>query len=88
MQPDADRHGPDLGDLVPSLAWTQDWYLRYDTLADAPEDIRSNKRYKDTGDFSIDGMTRQIEADFGTELGGRAERGRGIRGAWRHRRPD
>jgi len=33
----------------------------FDTLADAPEDIRSNKRYKDTGDFSIDG----IESDFG-----------------------
>src|SRR6478752_10496420 len=25
----------------------------YDTLADAPEDVRTNKRYKDTGDFSI-----------------------------------
>ncbi len=37
----------------------------WDTLADVPEDVRSTKRYKDTGDFSIDGMTRQIEADFG-----------------------
>jgi enoyl-[acyl-carrier protein] reductase I len=37
----------------------------YDTLADAPEDIRTNKRYKETGDFSIDGLTRRIEADFG-----------------------
>jgi enoyl-[acyl-carrier protein] reductase I len=37
----------------------------FDTLADAPEDIRSNKRYKDTGDFSIDGMVRRIESDFG-----------------------
>ncbi len=25
----------------------------YDTLADAPEDIRTNKRYKDAGDFSV-----------------------------------
>ncbi|MEA2761352.1 MAG: enoyl-[acyl-carrier protein] reductase, partial [Gemmatimonadaceae bacterium] len=39
----------------------------YDTLADAPEDIRSNKRYKDTGDFSIDGMARRIEGDFGRD---------------------
>src|SRR5256714_1259217 len=39
----------------------------YDTLADASEDIRSNKRYKDTGDFSIDGLTRRIEADFGRD---------------------
>jgi len=37
----------------------------FDTLADAPEDIRSNKRYKDTGDFSIDGMAKRIESEFG-----------------------
>jgi enoyl-[acyl-carrier protein] reductase I len=37
----------------------------FDTLADAPEDIRANKRYKETGDFSIDGLVRQIESDFG-----------------------
>jgi enoyl-[acyl-carrier protein] reductase I len=37
----------------------------YDSLADAPEDIRSNKRYKETGDFSIDGLAKRIEADFG-----------------------
>ncbi len=37
----------------------------FDILADAPEDIRSSKRYKDTGDFSVDGMARRIEADFG-----------------------
>ncbi|HEX9249769.1 MAG TPA: enoyl-[acyl-carrier-protein] reductase [Gemmatimonadaceae bacterium] len=39
----------------------------FDTLSDAPEDIRSNKRYKDTGDFSIDGMVRRIESDFGKD---------------------
>ena len=39
----------------------------FDTLADAPEDIRDNKRYKETGDFSIDGMARRIESDFGKE---------------------
>jgi enoyl-[acyl-carrier protein] reductase I len=39
----------------------------FDTLADAPEDIRSNKRYKETGDFSIDGMVKRIEADFGKD---------------------
>jgi enoyl-[acyl-carrier protein] reductase I len=39
----------------------------FDTLSDAPEDIRSNKRYKDTGDFSIDGMVRRIESDFGQD---------------------
>ena len=39
----------------------------FDTLSDAPEDIRSNKRYKDTGDFSIDGMVHRIESDFGKD---------------------
>ena len=39
----------------------------FDTLADAPEDIRNNKRYKDTGDFSIDGMVQRIQSDFGSD---------------------
>src|SRR3954465_3132733 len=39
----------------------------FDTLAEAPEDIRSNKRYKDTGDFSIDGLVQRIESDFGKD---------------------
>ena len=37
----------------------------YDTLPDAPEDIRTNKRYKETGDFTIDGLARRIETEFG-----------------------
>lgn len=39
----------------------------FDTLADAPEDIRTSKRYKETGDFSIDGMTTRIQQDFGDQ---------------------
>ena len=39
----------------------------FDVLADAPEDIRSNKRYKETGDFSIDGVVKRIESDFGKD---------------------
>ena len=39
----------------------------FDTLADAPEDIRNNKRYKDTGDFSIGGMVQRIQSDFGSD---------------------
>lgn len=39
----------------------------YDTLADAPEDIRENKRYKDQGDFSVAGMTERIRQDFGDQ---------------------
>ena len=37
----------------------------FDTLADAPEEVKSNKRYKDTGDFSIDGLVARIISDFG-----------------------
>ena len=39
----------------------------YDTMADVPEDVRANKRYKDTGDFSIAGMVAGLVADFGDQ---------------------
>lgn len=39
----------------------------FDSLADAPEEIRFNKRYKDTGDFSIAGLATQLVADFGPQ---------------------
>lgn len=37
----------------------------FDTLADAPEDVRNNKRYKDVGDFSIAGLGDRLTSDFG-----------------------
>jgi enoyl-[acyl-carrier protein] reductase I len=37
----------------------------YDTLEEAPEEIRGNKRYKDTGDFSIAGVAERLAEDFG-----------------------
>jgi enoyl-[acyl-carrier protein] reductase I len=37
----------------------------YDTLADAPEEVRSNKRYKDTGDFSVAGLAERLTSDHG-----------------------
>ncbi|HET9003785.1 MAG TPA: enoyl-[acyl-carrier-protein] reductase [Gemmatimonadaceae bacterium] len=37
----------------------------YDTLEDAPAEIRESKRYKETGDFSIEGMAARLKADFG-----------------------
>jgi enoyl-[acyl-carrier protein] reductase I len=37
----------------------------FDRLDDAPAEIRDSKRYKDTGDFSIEGLARNIESDFG-----------------------
>lgn len=37
----------------------------YDTLADAPEEVRTSKRYAERGDFSVDGLARQLVEDFG-----------------------
>ncbi len=37
----------------------------FDTLADAPEDVRTNKRYAERGDFSIAGLAEKLVADFG-----------------------
>ncbi len=37
----------------------------YDVLADAAAEVRDSKRYKDVGDFSIDGLTQRLTADFG-----------------------
>src|SRR6201986_4789494 len=32
----------------------------YDTYDDMPEDVRTNKRYKDVGDCSINGLTQRV----------------------------
>jgi enoyl-[acyl-carrier protein] reductase I len=37
----------------------------FDTLEDAPPDIRENKRYRERGDFSIAGLTHGLQQDFG-----------------------
>ena len=37
----------------------------YDRFEDAPEDVRSNKRYVERGDFSIAGLATQLVKDFG-----------------------
>jgi len=39
----------------------------FDKLDDAPAEIRDNKRYKEQGDFSIEGMTARIKQDFGDQ---------------------
>lgn len=39
----------------------------FDRLEDAPEDVRENKRYKELGDFSIDGLVARMVADFGPQ---------------------
>jgi enoyl-[acyl-carrier protein] reductase I len=37
----------------------------FDAMADVPQDVRENKRYKDQGDFTIEGLTRRVRQDFG-----------------------
>jgi enoyl-[acyl-carrier protein] reductase I len=37
----------------------------FDTLEDAPAEIRENRRYKDHDDFSIQGVANKFVADFG-----------------------
>ena len=37
----------------------------YDALADAPEDVRTSKRYRDVGDFSVSGLAQRLVQDFG-----------------------
>jgi enoyl-[acyl-carrier protein] reductase I len=37
----------------------------FDTLADAPAEIRDNKRYREVGDFSIHGVAERLHQDFG-----------------------
>jgi enoyl-[acyl-carrier protein] reductase I len=37
----------------------------YDTLDSVPESVRDSKRYSNRGDFTIDGIGKQLVADFG-----------------------
>lgn len=39
----------------------------YDVLEDAPTDVRESKRYKELGDFSINGLAGRMRTDFGEQ---------------------
>lgn len=39
----------------------------FDTLEDAPPEIRENKRYRERGDFSIAGVVERLTDDFGPQ---------------------
>ncbi|MBI1966488.1 MAG: enoyl-[acyl-carrier-protein] reductase [Gemmatimonadetes bacterium] len=60
---DASRKMPDGSLLTFERIYPLD--AAYDTLADAPEDVRTNKRYKDVGDFTVEGLRQRLLADFG-----------------------
>ena len=60
---DASRQMPDGSLLTFERIYPLD--AVYDTLESAPEDVRENKRYKEVGDFSIDGLVQRFTDDFG-----------------------
>jgi enoyl-[acyl-carrier protein] reductase I len=37
----------------------------YDAMADVPAEVRENMRYKEQGDFTIEGLTGRLRQDFG-----------------------
>lgn len=39
----------------------------YDTHEEMPDDVKTNKRYRDVGDCSINGMAQRISSDFGAK---------------------
>ena len=39
----------------------------FDTMADLPEELLANKRYKDVGDVSVEGVAQRIRGDFGEQ---------------------
>lgn len=39
----------------------------YDTIDEAPQELRESKRYKDCGDFSINGLATSWHSDFGDQ---------------------
>jgi enoyl-[acyl-carrier protein] reductase I len=39
----------------------------YDTMDDVPADVRDHKRYKEYGDFTVQGCAERLRADFGDE---------------------
>ena len=60
---DASRQMPDGSLLTFERIYPLD--AVFDTLESAPEDVRENKRYKEVGDFSIDGLVKRFTDDFG-----------------------
>lgn len=40
----------------------------YDTLEDAPAELRASRRYRDLGDFSIAGLAAKVAADGGADI--------------------
>lgn len=57
--------GEGYGDLTFEKIYPLD--AMYDSLEDVPEEVRTNKRYVELGDFTIRGLRDSIEKDFGLD---------------------
>jgi enoyl-[acyl-carrier protein] reductase I len=60
---DASLHMPEGGKLEFERIYPLD--AEFDSLEDVPAQIRAQKRYRDRGDFSIDGVANRLREDFG-----------------------
>jgi enoyl-[acyl-carrier protein] reductase I len=60
---DASLAMPDGGKLAFERIYGLD--AEYDTLEDAPAELRESRRYKDLGDFSIAGVAAKLREEFG-----------------------
>ncbi len=57
--------GPEYGTLTFEKIYPLD--AMFDQMEDVPDDVRTNKRYQDLGDFTIRGLRDSIERDFGAD---------------------
>jgi enoyl-[acyl-carrier protein] reductase I len=63
---DESMHLEDGGQLAFAKIYALD--AEYDALADAPEELRTSRRYRDLGDFSISGLAESVKADGGVDI--------------------
>lgn len=57
--------GPGYGQLTFEKIYPLD--AMFDQMGDVPEDVRTNKRYQDLGDYTIRGLRDALERDFGVD---------------------
>lgn len=69
MSLDRGKLDTDLGEGQGELTFEKIYALdaMFDQLSDVPEDVRTNKRYQDLGDFTIRGLRDSLEKDFGLD---------------------
>lgn len=69
MSLDRGKLDTELGDGDGQLTFEKIYPLdaMFDQMDDVPQDVKTNKRYQDLGDYTIRGLRDAIERDFGTD---------------------